>query len=130
MTGPPTPPPTSAIEIEDAARASLPPVQPPPAQPEGEETPPVAPPTTEPAPQDSLPQPSPQPVQQKTSYELLFPSVAELARSGNITELIAFAERADLSVSYFTGVLPLRSVAISNNIVPRRNMTRIRREYS
>ena len=90
----------------------------------------MAPPATEPAPQESLPQPSTQPVQQKTSYELLFPSVAELARSGNITDLIAFAERADLSVSYFTGVLPLRSVAISNNIVPRRNMTRIRREYS
>ena len=103
MTGPPTPPPSSATEIEDAARTSLPPPQAPPDEPATEpqaapEAPPAAPPpAVEEAPQDPPPAPAvQQPIQ--TSYELLFPAIAALARSGSLTELVEVAERGDLNV--------------------------------
>ncbi|KAI0372974.1 hypothetical protein BV20DRAFT_1042308 [Pilatotrama ljubarskyi] len=95
MTGPPTPPPSSAVEIEDAARTVLPPQA-------------AEAPATEPqdAADTTVPtQPSPGEVQppiagqakQSTTYELLFPSISDLARSGSMRELIEVAERGDLS---------------------------------
>ena len=110
MTGPPTPPPSSATEIEDAARTSLPPPQAPPAEPATEPQAPPAPspPVVEEAPQDAPLPPVVKPTQ--TSYELLFPTIAGLARSGSLTELVEVAERADLSV---------RSVLASPNVLCR-----------
>ncbi|KAI0723925.1 COP9 signalosome [Cerioporus squamosus] len=92
MTGPPTPPPSSATEIEDAARTTLPPPQAAPAAVE---------PATAPVPaQTATEQPQP-PITnastQKSEYELLFPSITELARSGSIRDLIEVAERGDQS---------------------------------
>ncbi|PIL24274.1 hypothetical protein GSI_14027 [Ganoderma sinense ZZ0214-1] len=93
MTGPPTPPPSSATEIQDAARTSVPPQAAKAA-------------ATDPAAPDA--QPAPEQVQaaanvlstaNKTSYELIFPSLVILARSGTTKELIQMAERADLNGS-------------------------------
>ncbi|TFK94754.1 hypothetical protein K466DRAFT_508776 [Polyporus arcularius HHB13444] len=92
MTGPPTPPPSSATEIEDAARTTLPPPQAAPATVEPAAAPVPAQPVTE--------QPQPpiaSPATPKSSYELLFPSIADLARSGSIRDLIEVAERGDQS---------------------------------
>ncbi|KAI1794656.1 hypothetical protein LXA43DRAFT_995991 [Ganoderma leucocontextum] len=92
MTGPPTPPPSSATEIEDAARTSVPPPQP--AQAAATESAALA------------AQPAPEQVQaaanalnnaNKTSYEQIFPSLVILARSGTTRELIQMAERGDLN---------------------------------
>ena len=96
MTGPPTPPPSSATEIEDAARTSLPPPQ-------------AAVPATE-VPQAAVTPALPQAVTEqaqpvtgsqnayKTTYELLFPSIVELAKGGRVKDLVEIAERGDLSV--------------------------------
>ena len=91
MTGPPTPPPSSATEIEDAARTTLPPPQAAPA------TEPVAPAPAPPPPEQTQPT-IPNQTAPKTAYELLFPSITELARSGSVRDLIQVAERGDLSV--------------------------------
>lgn len=100
MTGPPTPPPSSAVEIEDAARTVLPP----PAQaastpaPAPATEPPTAPPAEAPVEEA---QPGPTAVsKQSTTYELLFPSIKELARNGSLRELIEVAERGDLTVRF------------------------------
>ncbi|KAI0707671.1 hypothetical protein C8Q76DRAFT_745855 [Earliella scabrosa] len=90
MTGPPTPPPSSATEIEDAARTTLPPPQAAPA------TEPVAPAPAPPPPEQTQPT-IPNQTAPKTAYELLFPSITELARSGSVRDLIQVAERGDLS---------------------------------
>ena len=104
MTGPPTPPPSSATEIEDAARTSIPPpLAQAEAQPDTEAQPTPEAPPSETTAQQSPPEAAPQPAQQ-TAYELLFPSIAELARSGSLKELVQVAERADLSVRLFTQV--------------------------
>ena len=92
MTGPPTPPPSSATEIQDAARTTLPPPQAVAAA----AADPVAP----------AAQPAPEPVQasanivtaNKTSYELLIPSIVAMARNGSTRDLIELAERGDLTV--------------------------------
>ncbi|OBZ69262.1 COP9 signalosome complex subunit 8 [Grifola frondosa] len=90
MAGPPTPPPTTATELEDAARTSVPP----------QVTPIVAEVQTPPTPSESAPPQAPPTSAQerkKTSYELLFPKLAELAVNGNFEELIQVAERGDLT---------------------------------
>ena len=99
MTGPPTPPPSSATEIEDAARSSLPPPQAPPSDPVAEPQAAATPPA-EPTPQKEPSQIAVETVQppQKTSYELLLPTIAELARTGSLQELVEVAERADINV--------------------------------
>ncbi|KAI8989739.1 hypothetical protein BD414DRAFT_485075 [Trametes punicea] len=91
MTGPPTPPPSSAVEIEDAARSMLPP-QAAPA--------PATEPSMSTASQPLLDETQPPIVsqtKQSTIYELLFPSISDLARSGSLRELTEVAERGDLS---------------------------------
>lgn len=93
MTGPPTPPPSSATEIEDAARTTLPPPQAvAPASVESAAAP------AQPAAEQQQQPPITSQTAQKSSYELLFPSIAELARSGSIRDLIEVAERGDQSV--------------------------------
>lgn len=91
MTGPPTPPITSAIEIEDAART---------AQPSTETTvvtggtAPAAP--GEPvAPQVAIAE---TPQQVATPYRQAFATLAELAAAGKFKELVEVAETADLTV--------------------------------
>ncbi|KAI0748571.1 hypothetical protein C8Q80DRAFT_747722 [Daedaleopsis nitida] len=99
MTGPPTPPPSSATEIEDAARATLPPPQPvtePAVAAEPVAAEPAAAAAAPPLPEQVAPAVASQ-TAQKTSYELLFPSITELARSGSLQDLIEVAERGDLS---------------------------------
>ncbi|KAI0672903.1 hypothetical protein C8Q78DRAFT_969737 [Trametes maxima] len=106
MTGPPTPPPSSAVEIEDAARTILPPqvAAPTPA------TEPLAAEPVEPAP-DAEQASSNGQAKQSTTYELLFPSISDLARSGSLRELIEVAERGDLSGDYHTDPTRLYLVA-------------------
>ncbi|KAI0647372.1 COP9 signalosome [Trametes meyenii] len=96
MTGPPTPPPSSAVEIEDAARTVLPPQVA--ASTLGATEPPAAEPI-EPAPDAAHASPA-ENSKQSTTYELLFPSISDLARSGSLRELIEVAERGDLSGEY------------------------------
>lgn len=91
MTGPPTPPITSAIEIEDAARA---------AQPATETTvvtggtAPAAP--GEPvAPQVAIAE---TPQQAATPYRQAFATIVELATAGKFGDLVEVAETADLTV--------------------------------
>lgn len=93
MTGPPTPPPSSATEIQDAARTTAPP----PAL----ATEPEAPAPAAPVPEQAQPAVVSQ-TAQKTSYELLFPSIVDLARLGRAMDLIQVLERADLSVCTYS----------------------------
>ncbi|TBU65508.1 hypothetical protein BD310DRAFT_953648 [Dichomitus squalens] len=90
MTGPPTPPPSSATEIQDAARTTMIPPQAAAAAPDP--VAPVAQPAIEPvqAPADVV-------ATNKTSYELLFPSIVTLARNGDLRDLIGLAEHGDLT---------------------------------
>lgn len=88
MTGPPTPPPSSALEIEDAVRSSIPPqVQSTADTPAAQASSSAAPVAT-----------SSKDIQ-LTSYQALFPKLAELALSPqpNIRELVQAAEVGDLS---------------------------------
>lgn len=101
MTGPPTPPPSSAIEIEDAAR-SVEPMEATPAettaivaepQPAAEqavevEVQPV--PVVEEAPEPAPPAP--------TSFRVAFDTLTKLAVDGRFKELVEAAEVADLVV--------------------------------
>ncbi|KAI0822826.1 hypothetical protein BC628DRAFT_1387842 [Trametes gibbosa] len=97
MTGPPTPPPSSAVEIEDAARTVLPPQ----AQAEPTPAPAIEPVTVPPAPVTEDTQSAPPGLpKQSTTYELLFPSIKDLAKNGSLRELIELAERGDLSGEY------------------------------
>ena len=95
MSGPPTPPPTSAIELEDAARTSVPS---------------HAPQTTvsEPAVAAQRP-PGPPAAQQPSvasqattfmsnSYRQLFPAIRDLASNERFEELAEAAELGDLTV--------------------------------
>ena len=77
MTGPPTPPPTSEIEIKDAARSS--------GAPQG-------------ASSSNPPQSSGAQSKNATYYNLIFPTLADLAAKGNFKELASFAELKDLKV--------------------------------
>lgn len=79
MTGPPTPPPTSEIEIKDAARNSVPP--------------------------QSVPSNPPQASSSQTTppknighYQLLFPTLADFASKKDYKSLTTIAERGDLNV--------------------------------
>lgn len=77
--GPPTPPPTTATELHDEARESIP-------------TP-------------SIPEASSAPVRQET-FHYKFPAIMEAALHDNFQELIHVAEQADLTVcSYFLHLL-------------------------
>jgi len=94
MSEPLTPPPSSAIEIQDAARASVPPE----TQSNDAEAEPIVtdPPTQETA-DPSLAAPVPQQLHFTTNYHFLFPTLAELAEKGDYQELARLAERGDLS---------------------------------
>ena len=89
MSEPLTPPPTSAIEIQDAARSSLPP-----AETDGAE-----PIVTDPPTQDATSvAAAPAQAQFSTPYHFLFPSLTEYAGNSNYKELVRQAERGDLNV--------------------------------
>ncbi|THH30747.1 hypothetical protein EUX98_g3438 [Antrodiella citrinella] len=95
MSEPLTPPPTSAIEIQDAARASVPP-------PDTEGADVGAEPIITDPPIQELPEAVPAPAapqqpQATTTYHFLFPSLAELAGKGDYKELVRLAERGDLT---------------------------------
>jgi COP9 signalosome complex subunit 8 len=92
MTGPPTPPPTSATEMADEARNLPPPPPPPPAPVEASPAP--APPV---AASPSQPKQAPQ-----DSYQLLFPTLSNLAYQDDYKQIVAVAERGDLKVYYFS----------------------------
>ena len=86
MSEPLTPPPSSAIEIQDAARSD-------PQQSDSGAEPIVTdPPTQEPA------QVAAAQSHFSTTYHFLFPSLAELAEKGDYKELVDLAERGDLNV--------------------------------
>jgi COP9 signalosome complex subunit 8 len=74
--GPPTPPPTTAAELQDEARASQPTSQ---ATGSTPTVPPPAPP-------------------KQDSYQYIFPVIASLASQSNFTALIRTAEHSDLNV--------------------------------
>ncbi|KAH9857210.1 hypothetical protein C2E23DRAFT_806960 [Lenzites betulinus] len=100
MTGPPTPPPSSAVEIEDAARTVLPPpAQAAPTPAPAPATEPVTAPPAEAPVEEAPPGPTIVP-KQPTTYDLLFPSIKELAKNGSLRELIEVAESGDLTGEY------------------------------
>lgn len=87
MTGPPTPPLTTAAEMADANKT----IAPMPTE--------TAPPVSIPAPAASAPAPAPPPKQiVQNSYQILFPTLANLAHQGNYLQLISAAEFGDLKV--------------------------------
>lgn len=88
MAGPLTPPPTTAIEMADEARTPAPIVT--------EPTPAVSAPAPVPAPV-SAPAPPPKQIVQD-SYQVLFPTLANLAHQTDYTQLISAAEYGDLKV--------------------------------
>ncbi len=97
MTGPLTPPPSSAIEIEDAARSSVSPAAPVAVVPQPD-TPPPPPPATQMTPITAAPAAPAVQIQMQTSYKGHFPAIAQLAESGSFEELIRLTEDADLNV--------------------------------
>ncbi|KAH9901500.1 hypothetical protein C8Q73DRAFT_778926 [Cubamyces lactineus] len=126
MTGPPTPPPSSAVEIEDAARTMLPPQAA------------AAAPATEPSESAStaaesateeVQPPIASQTKQSTTYELLFPTISDLARSGSLKELTEVAERGDLTGDFASDPTRLLLVAplvlaymIVNELSPARHV--------
>jgi COP9 signalosome complex subunit 8 len=82
MTGPPTPPPTTAVEIADEARTSAPVVT-------------VA---TEPITAVPAAPAAPKQGSSQDAYQLLFPTLANLAYQGDYRQIIDAAERGDLKV--------------------------------
>lgn len=85
MASPPTPPPTSATEMADEARTSIPAtIDPRPAQT------PVAPVT--------VVAPTQAKQGQQDSYQLLFPTLANLTLQDDFKQIVAVAERGDLQV--------------------------------
>ncbi|KAI0333557.1 hypothetical protein GY45DRAFT_1319526 [Cubamyces sp. BRFM 1775] len=126
MTGPPTPPPSSAVEIEDAARTMLPP-QAAAAAPATESTEPAST-AAQPAAEEVQPSIASQ-TKQSTTYELLFPTISDMARSGSLKELIEVAERGDLSGDFAADPTRLLLVAplvlaymILNELSPARHV--------
>jgi COP9 signalosome complex subunit 8 len=81
MTGPPTPPPTTAAEMADEARISAPVI-------------------TEPSVAASPAAVTVQPKQgsSQDTYQLLFPTLGNLAYQGDYRQIIDVAERGDLKV--------------------------------
>lgn len=92
MTGPPTPPPTSATEMADEVRTLPPPAA---AAAAPAETSPVP---TPPATTSSESQPKQAP---HDSYQLLFPTLSNLAYQDDYRQIIAVAEHGDLKVCCF-----------------------------
>ena len=76
MAGPPTPPPTTATELLDEEKDRAPSVAP--------------------APPVQSPQEAPQP--QQDPYQLVFPTIADLASKGDLHELIHVAEHTEIVV--------------------------------
>lgn len=108
MTGPPTPPPTSAIEIQDAQReVSVPPAATtaPPEVSTTENA--TTAPTDEPIAVEEPAQPEPTPTTPLNTYQLLFPTLADLASKGNFQELIEIAERGDLTVNQYPSAVEI-----------------------
>ena len=100
MSGPLTPPPSSALEIEDAARITIVP----------ETVPPTTAPELVPPPTDAPPEIPEQPVVQPapipspptplvSQYRQAFVAIIDLASREKFEELVQVAEPADLSVS-------------------------------
>lgn len=108
MTGPPTPPPTSQTEIEDAARISAP-AQPIPEIPAAAEPPTAAPQPQQleqpeqPAQQAAVSEPSEPivvpPTQPVAPYQTAFASIQQSSANGNYAELIRIAEEEDMLVN-------------------------------
>ena len=86
MTGPPTPPPSSDLEIQDAARNTVPP-----------EAAPGVPQTTH-LPANGAQPTSPTTALQQNRYRNHFQSIAALAAEEKYAQLIKFAEDIDMSV--------------------------------
>lgn len=114
MTGPPTPPLSSALEIQDAARGSVPPEAAVPAiapEPEAQALP-VAPVPQHP----TLPQ-------QESRYGLVFPALSDLAANGRYEELVQTAEEIDLIVNVFALPSLMRPRDSTQYISPRTQLT-------
>src|ERR1700685_2748363 len=82
MTGPPTPPPTTAAEIADEARTSAPVVSEPSAA--------IPPPAASVQPKQGL----------QDTYQHLFPALGNLAYQNDYRQIIEVAERGDLKVRH------------------------------
>ncbi len=94
MSGPPTPPPSSALEIEDATRTTIAP-EPAPASTTTTTT--DAPPT-----EQTIAHPPPVPtipIAAASPYRDAFAVVADLVSHGKFEEVVQVAETADLNVS-------------------------------
>lgn len=126
MTGPPTPPPSSATEIQDAARTSVPPQQGAQAAASATE---LAAPAAQPAPEQVQPATDALNIANQTSYELIFPSLVICARSGTTRELIQLAERGDLNVRFYP-TIPTRFGLISIYAYARVHMAQTTRGCS
>lgn len=107
MTGPPTPPITSAIEIEDAARAANA-VETPEAS--GSATATAAAEVVGSVPVQAVSLGTPE--QAATPFRRVFATLAELAAQGKFGELVEEAEVADLSVR-----IPISHIWILSNDV-------------
>ncbi|KAJ3932814.1 MAG: COP9 signalosome [Lentinula lateritia] len=85
--GPPTPPPTTDVEIQDEARMN-------------DTLPPAVDGTSDPAPDTTSAQPPPQqPIQLQDPYGLIFPKIAELATQKRWIELIDIAEITEINAN-------------------------------
>jgi hypothetical protein len=87
--GPPTPPPTSATEIQDQEKDK----------------------TLNSGPETS-PDPPPQSQPRQDPYELTFPTIAHLAAEGEFHELIRVAEQTEMNVCY--SFMPERGLIPTN----------------
>ncbi|KAJ8507492.1 hypothetical protein ONZ45_g10149 [Pleurotus djamor] len=115
VNAPPTPPPTSAVEISDAARTVTAEAQ----LPSASATPSAAPVS------------DPTPVTSSSSrtdiYQAAFPIVTELVANGNYAALITHCERTDLNgdgdnspTRFFTSAPLILAYLIVNNLPPAR----------
>ncbi|KAH9832934.1 uncharacterized protein C8Q71DRAFT_244875 [Rhodofomes roseus] len=136
MTGPPTPPLTTEAEILDAARSSIPPQ----ATPMATDTPDTTaePPAEQPPLSQQTEAASEADVEpQGTSYELLFPTLAELAAQEQYRELAALAERGeasgakgnDLTRMYVVAPLILAYLILDDVAAARHALTRLPNMY-
>lgn len=95
MSGPPTPPPSSALEIEDATRTTIAPEPPAPASTTTTTTT-DAPPTEQ---TSAHPPPVPTiPIAAASPYRDAFVVVSDLVTHGKFEEVVQVAETADLNV--------------------------------
>lgn len=115
MTGPPTPPLSSAFEIQDAARGSVPPEATVPAIAAPE-------PQAQPLPVAPVP-PHPTLPQQESRYGLVFPALSDLAANGRYEELVRTAEEIDLIVNVFALPSLMRPRDSAQYFSPRTQLT-------